>query len=99
MKELSRDATVITQRPADITLANTCPTSGVPLCQAMNSVNASEGVTIRGSVTVTFKAGSIIRLPPEFRAMAGSTGTTFQASIQRRQQTAPHDLKRTRRKK
>lgn len=76
------DLTSITPLPTGLTLTNLTITSGTPVYQNATSVTANGGVTISGSASVTFQGGVFVRLGPEFRATAGSAGTTFRAKIQ-----------------
>lgn len=67
--------------PPELTLTNLTITSGMAVYKSRNSITASR-VAISGSADVTFAAGSVIRLLPEFRATAGSAPVTFRARIQ-----------------
>jgi hypothetical protein len=70
---------------SDLVLPNTaCPSSGYTsgnyTFQATNSISTSGAFGVNSAASVTFQAGSIIRLEPGFHASAGSAGTTFHAS-------------------
>jgi len=68
--------------PANLVLQNLTFTSGTTVYQAVNTITAGPAVTISNGATVTFKAGSSIKLEPGFHATAGTAGTTFNAKIQ-----------------
>jgi hypothetical protein len=70
----------ITLVPVDLNLTNVTINSGAPAYQASHSITAT-GVTISGPASVTFTAGTVIKLEPNFRATAGTTGVAFHAVI------------------
>ena len=65
--------------PQTLTVQNQTITSGTSTQEAGVTLTSS-GVTINGSAAVTYKAGTTVRLLPEFRATAGSAAVTFRAT-------------------
>jgi hypothetical protein len=70
--------------PTDLHLTNLTILSGSPTYRARHAITADTNVSIGGTATVTFSAGSTITLSDGFRATvpASGTGTTFHAVIQ-----------------
>jgi hypothetical protein len=66
--------------PDSLTLASQTIASGQTVCRATGEITAGTGVTVSGSATVSFQAGSSITLAPGFQATPGAGGT-FTASI------------------
>ena len=68
---------LLAQAPDNLTVTSATP----PPYQANVSLTTSGSITVNGSASVIFRAGSTISLEPGFTATAGSAATTFHAII------------------
>ncbi len=65
----------------DLSITSLTLSSGTSTYQAHNSINAEGSVTLSGSATVLFQAGTSVRLGPGFHATAGTAPVTFHCNI------------------
>jgi hypothetical protein len=72
----------------DMVLPAATLASGSTLYQAPNSITNSSNFVVQAAASVTFKAGSYIRLEPGFHATAGTATVTFHAIIDPSAQSA-----------